>query len=82
MVDKIPTTIAECMKLMTSKERSEWAIREIVKFHIGNALEAASKIALKGEERDYGGVRAGCKYYVKVTDKEAILSSYPEDLII
>lgn len=56
------------------------AINAMVEFGrlcASEALKAASKVKLLVVENDYGGVRAGCKYYTKEVDVDSILLSYP-----
>lgn len=57
----------------------ENAMIEFAKQEVARALKAASEVPLTTFQHDYGGMRAGCKYYTRDVDVKRILSSYSTD---
>ena len=68
MTQEEKPTIANAVKKFTSKERTEQAIRELIEYHVTEALESASKKA--SVYADEGG-------YSEFVDEESILNAYP-----
>ena len=67
-------TIANAVKKFTSKERTEQAIRELIEYHVTEALERASlTFKLKTDVAHF----VEGSFPVVAVDKQSILNSYP-----
>ena len=74
MTQEEKPTIANAVKKFTSKERTEQAIRELIEYHVTQALESASV----NYKVDTGIAHfAEGSYPITVVDKGSILSAYP-----
>lgn len=72
-MEQIPT-IANAVKKFTSKERTEQAIRELIEYHVTEALESASlTFKLKNDVAHF----VEGSFPIVVVDKQSILNSYP-----
>jgi uncharacterized protein (UPF0212 family) len=69
-------TIQDTVKKFHSKEATEQAIKELVKYHVTEALKAASEHV----ELDYGNGKCRECGSNKI-DEQSILSAYPLNLI-
>lgn len=74
MAQKDKPTITNAVKKFTSKERTEQAIRELIEYHVTEALGNASLTSkLKNDVAHF----VEGSFPVMVVDKQSILNAYP-----
>lgn len=67
-------TIANTVKKFTSKERTEQAIRELIEYHVTEALGSANtNVKIKTDVAHF----VEGSFPVTIIDKESILNAYP-----